>query len=433
MKFIKIQNEGLLDIKLVPLMGGTTKKDNQYKIGQFGTGLKYALDFLVRNKIEFKIFIGIKEVKITTVNENIAGQEFTIIYINGERTSITAQMGYDWNHWMIIREIWCNALDEGGAKRNIEDIDVPFGNQLGENQTTFYIEYNLEFAKIWQNWSQYFLQEFEPMFSNDKIAIYPGTGKLRLFKQGVLIHTEGEFSKPSLFNYDIKDASINELREFKGNLDYEIMKCITSITDNRVITYFLENVTEEHFEGTMDYFWTSLNFNNSWKTTIGTAKLIHQEAIKTIKDKGLDIDLSSVLCVPKNVYKVLVKAFEGIGALRTVNKVNEFYEIVDAELELQVKQALVVLEECGYFIHPELKFVFGVFGDKTTLAQINTDKKEILVSERMKGQSLFQMVAMLIEENEHFATGFQDHTREFQQHFINLYTKTMLSKNKINI
>jgi hypothetical protein len=271
------------------------------------------------------------------------------------------------------------------------------------------------------------------MFSNDNIAIYPGTGKLRLFKQGVLIYTENEFSKPSLFNYDIKDATINELREFRGAIDYEVMKCLSSITDNRVITYFLENATDEHFEGQIDYFWSSVKFNNSWKDTIGNAKLIHKEAIQTIKDKGLDIDLSSVLSVPKNIYKVLVKAFDGIGALRTVNKVNEFYEIFDSELELQVKQALVVLEECNYFIHPELKFVFGVFGDKTTLAQINTDKKEILVSERMKGQSLFSMVAMLIEENEHFATGFQDHTREFQQHFINLYTKTMLSKNKISI
>lgn len=35
MKYLKIQNKGLLDIRLVALMGGTTKADNQYKIGQF--------------------------------------------------------------------------------------------------------------------------------------------------------------------------------------------------------------------------------------------------------------------------------------------------------------------------------------------------------------------------------------------------------------
>lgn len=431
MKFIKIQNKGLLDVKLIPLMGGTTKKNDQFKIGQFGTGLKYALAFLVRNNIQFKIFVGANEVPITSTIEEIAGQTFTIIYINGERTSITAQMGLDWNHWMIIREIWCNALDEGGAERKVVDLLGIRESNLEEN-TTFYIEYNIEFAKIWQDWSKYFVQDFEPLYENSLYAIYPSSSKLKIYKQGVLIHEEDQNTRNSVFNYDIKNASINELREFRGSAGYEIYNCLASIKDKKIITYFLEKATEEHYESHIDTGWMA-KLDDTWKEAIGDAQIIHQEAKENALSRGIKLDLSKLVTVPKNFYYSFTKYFEGIGALRMASKLNEFYEIFDTELDSKIKQGLVILEECGYFIHPELKFVYGVFGDKTTLAQINHDQKIIYISEMMKNQSLFSIVAMLIEENEHFNTGFQDESRSFQQHFINLFTKTLLDKHKVNI
>src|SRR5687767_6513942 len=122
MKYLKIQNNGELDIRLVALMGGTTKANDRYKIGQFGTGLKYTLAFLFRNNLEFKIFCGEQEVSIHTEVEDIRGEKFEIICINGQRTSITTKMGEDWKPWMIIRELWCNALDEGGAEKEITSV-----------------------------------------------------------------------------------------------------------------------------------------------------------------------------------------------------------------------------------------------------------------------------------------------------------------------
>ncbi len=426
MKYIKIQNKGILDERLIPLMGGTTKRENQYKIGQFGTGLKYVLAFMFRNNLSIKMFVGEREVILSTIEEEIQGNIFKIICIDGVRTSITAQMGYDWNHWMIVREIWCNALDEGDAKREITE------NVNGEaDKTTIYLEYNLEFAKVWQNWSNYFIQEFEPLFETKEYALYPGTDKLRIYKQGVLIHESNE-SLPSIFNYDIKNADINELRSYIGTKSYDIHKCLVNIADKKIIEYFLQSVTEKHYEGNMDYDWGT-KFNDAWKETIGNSKLIHQEAVETIKSKGLDIDLTRVLIVPKKVFKILTKTFEGIGALRTSNKVNEFYETYDQSLELLIKQGLVILEQCDYDFSPELKFIYGVFGDKTTWAQVNLDKKEVLISENIKDKSLFEIVTTLIEENEHFKTGMQDHTREFQQHWINLYTKTLINKHGIKL
>lgn len=135
--------------------------------------------------------------------------------------------------------------------------------------------------------------------------------------------------------------------------------------------------------------------------------------------------------------EVVIKYFsENEGMYQTLlnaDKINEFFEIHSDELTDRIKEGLTILEACDYFIHPELTFVCGVFGNKNILAQINTDTKQIYLSERLMDQPLFNICTMLIEENEHFRTGMSDQTRAFQQHFINLYAKTLMDKNSIKI
>lgn len=425
MKYLKIQNKGELDIRLVALMGGTTKADDQFKIGQWGSGLKYTMAWLIKNNLSFHIFIGDKKVDVTTEVENISGTDFEIICIDGKRTSITTQMGGNaWEAWMIVRELWCNALDEGDE---LKEITTDISGL--ENTTTFYIQLSSDIKKVWDNWSDYFIHGAEPMFESSTHKIYQGGNTLKLYKQGVLIY-ENPNAK-SLFTYDIKQADINELREFRGMPSREMTHALSN-SNSKVIQYFLENISEKYHEGEMDYDWW-VDFSSSWKDTIGDSKIIHQKAIETMISRGIDFDKSSVIIVPEKVYKFLTKQFQGIGALRTSNGVNEFYETYNAELDMKIKGALATLETCRYFIHPELKFVYGVFGDKTTLACVKIDEKVIMVSEAMVNRPMFDVIGMIIEENEHFNTGFKDHSREFQQHFIDLYTKTLLEKNEVNI
>lgn len=426
MKYLKIQNQGELDIRLVALMGGTTKANDKFKIGQFGTGLKYTLAFLYRNNLSFKIFSGSQEIAITTEKEDIRGDIFEIICINNQRTSITTKMGEDWTAWMIVRELWCNALDEGGAFKEVVEYTV------GEDgKTTFFIQIDKQIQEVLNNWSKYFIHDQTPVFSNGDVAIYPAGDSLCIYKQGVLINErKGE---KSVFSYDIKYADINELREFKGSVSQAIVHCLAPCNDIAA-RYFLENVTEKHFEGgvKMDYNWYTA-FGQSWVNVIGSAKLIYKEAIDKIRARGGNPDVDSMIIVPEIVYKALTKQFEGIGALRIASKLGDFYETYSIEMEGKIKQGLVILEASGYPLHPELEFVYGFFEDKTTLAQIHAEEKKIYISNTLLQQPLFTIVAMLIEENEHFATGLSDETRAFQQHFINLYTRTLLKGAEIEI
>jgi len=426
MKYLKIKNNGVLDIRLVALMGGTTKSNNEFKIGQFGTGLKYTLAYLIRNNIDFHVFSGSNKVDVKTEQEEIAGEVFNIICINGNRTSITDKMGLEWQPWMIIRELWCNALDEGGEEKcSTEEI-------VGqEGTTTFYIQITPEIKQIMIDWEKYFIHAEQPIFSDNSVAIYSGGKDLRIYKQGVLVK-EIEGAK-SLFSYDLKNATINELREFNGSAQQAIFKCL-KYADSKTIQLFLETCTEEHYEGSdkMDYNWYE-SFGGEWKKTIGSAKLIHKEALKTIKDRGVNIDTTGLVIVPKKVYEALTSQIEGIGALRVSAKIKEFYETYSSDSDNKVKQALVLLEEANYNFSPELKFIFGVFGDKSVWAQVNTDSKEVFISENIADKSLFEVACVLIEENEHFKTGFEDHTREFQTHFLKMFANQLFKTAKISL
>lgn len=425
MKYLKIKNKGELDIRLVSLMGGTTKTGNSYKIGRFGTGLKYSLAYLVRNNIDFKIFIGEKEVKITTVKEEIQGTTFEIIYIDGQRSSITSTMGADWEGWMIVREIYCNALDEGEYEKEITQ------DLLGTaGCTTFYLQLVDEIKSTVDNWDSYFLHDVKPLYSCEKFAVYPPFDHLRLYKNGVLIHQEKEGDKP-IFSYDIKDASINELREYKGYQFMDLNECIKNL-DLKTTEIFLNNLKEDTYEYKLDFgYWGE--FNENWKTVIGNAKIIAKDDLKSMRDRGVDIDEAAVLPLPQSLFDKLSHRFPGISAVRRADKVSAFYETFDAELELKIKSALAILETCGYDMNPELKFIYGVFGNPATFASVNMDTKIVMFSTELKHKPMFEIVACVIEENEHFVTGFGDLTRAFQTHFIHRYTKKLFEINNVPV
>ena len=107
---LEIVNDGLNAILLI---GASTKRGDDTKIGFFGSGLKYSMATLLRNGIPFKMFSGTKEIKITTKKVKLREQEFRQIVINGKPTSMTLEMGIDWQPWFAVREILCNAIDEG--------------------------------------------------------------------------------------------------------------------------------------------------------------------------------------------------------------------------------------------------------------------------------------------------------------------------------
>jgi len=417
-------NKGELDIRLVALMGGSTKSKDQYKIGQFGTGLKYTLAFLFRNNLAFRIYVGTNEVKVHTEIELIAGEEFEIICINNNRTSITTRMGEDWEPWMIVRELWCNALDEGEAFKDTTNV-----LEGKEGCTTFYIQEDTQIREVLNNWNKYFNHSANILFETNEYKVYPAGDHMCIYKQGVLVYED--LLKTCLFCYDFKSAPINELREFKGSISSVIFYSLVN-APKEIIDYVLSNITDDHYEATMDWDWFT-KFGSGWIEAIGEAKIITRDILNKLLGRNPQMDTAGMIVLPRQLYKSLTKEMPHISAVMIAKNNDVFFEEYTTESERMVTKALSILETAGYPIDPTIDFRYGHFEDKRTLATINREKKIIMVSLALLQKPLFDVVAMLIEEYEHYSTGFSDHTREFQQHFIDLYTRQLLAAASIEV
>jgi hypothetical protein len=422
MKYIKIRNKGELDIRLLSLMGASTKRGRDGKIGKFGTGLKYAISYLMKENVYFRLFVGEKEIVFGLKPIEVREETFHVITVDGESSSLTTNMGLDWKAWMILRELYCNAKDEEEGSID-ETYDAPLGE---DGYTTFFIQETSDFADVRKNWTKYFLNPDEAIQDEKNFAIHPSTGTLKIYKQGVLVH---EADQESVFSYDLKNCDINELREYTGYTAYDLAHVIAELSPKNIET-FIQLVGDNMYEGDINYRWQAVKFGKNWETTIGEAKIIAKKDFKNLESKGLVEDNGKLVVLPDKIADVLCYSLPHVSALRLSDNVNSFYEVYDQELENKIKEAISVLEKCNYMIIPEAKFLVGVFGDPRCLGKVNMDTKEIMLSLEHKQKPFFELLTTIVEEYEHLRTGFSDETRAFQQHFINLYTYNLV-KNEI--
>lgn len=299
MEYLKIKNVGTLDLRSFFLIGASTKKDDSSKIGQFGTGLKYAISYLVRNNVKFRLFIGKDEVKFTSKKEDLRGQEFDVIYCNDRSMNITTEYGYQWKAWEAIREIWCNAKDESKFNKSVKGENAVISGE--PNWTTFFIEMTEEVKSVVDNWGNYFVNS-KPLFENDKLAVFENTDKsnMRIYKNGVRI---SELSIPSLFHYDIKEAQLNELRQYMDNPSWKLPSLLLD-TNSEVISKYLsfllknEQKDQKIFEGKLDWSWCfNRPSNDVIKKNFSGFMFIHPDS--TISGSG------RVIKVNKELFEIL--------------------------------------------------------------------------------------------------------------------------------
>ncbi len=223
-KWIEIKNQGEIELTGLTLMGACTKRDDE-SIGFFGSGNKYAIATLLRNNIEFKIFSGLTEIEVVTKEVKLKDKIFKQIIIDGENTSLTTDMGPDWEPWFVIREFWSNAIDEGGNELNIV-------NELNPENglTKIYIDNDEVIKEIIENKSKYFLDEF---FVIEEFESYRGKVKLigkshegfNFFRKGISVTPFTKYN--SLYWYDVEKLDITESRTYK--YDWQIREFIAFI------------------------------------------------------------------------------------------------------------------------------------------------------------------------------------------------------------
>lgn len=227
--YIKIENEGEIDVNGLSIIGASSKREDESKIGFFGSGNKYAMALLLREKIPFKIFSGTVEVKITTKPLLFREKLYNQIYVNGEKTSLTTDMGPDWEPWFAVREFYCNALDEGGETLGVSD------KRIGTSgKTTLYIEMVDSLKLVFEKRNHYFLTASDKPKNTAStcygdVSIYQADGPILCYRKGIRIMPKGTVQK-SLFWYNFDSIQINESRTYK--YEHEVRERIASYFTN---------------------------------------------------------------------------------------------------------------------------------------------------------------------------------------------------------
>ncbi len=434
MKFIKITSKGEIDIRAFSKMGASSKRADGSKIGMFGSGLKYSIAYLLRNKIPFKVFSGYLPVNFSTKEDNFRQQQIHSICINDRETDLTTDMGMDWEHWFVIREIYCNALDETEA--SISLVESESINTLApvEDFTTFYISVDKTFEKILKEWNLYFSENRKDTIHYDlqDNHIYSGGENLIIYRKGIRCHFVEK--EKCLFNYNLSWVEINESRVIKNEfvLRYDLVGYLRAIQENGVIHRILYNINN-CWEKCFDWSHKShIPFSDSWTDVIGDKYLVPyenggfwEEEIKYLKDK--------CIVLPNNLIEALKLQFGdavkviGDDAVGDGKADKKLIEELGKREQYLLDEALKFLKDAGYKVEYPIKVCKFV---KESLLGQAVDGT-IFLSDKNFTMGKREIINTIIEENQHLKTGFKDETRAMQTDLINLAISFMEEKNGI--
>lgn len=241
---IHFTNPGEIDIRALTTFG-LSSKDGETTIGRFGTGLKYATAVIARNGGKITIQTGGENYTIGTVEDDFRGKPVKTLTMNGQPLPYTTDLGRDWEPWMAFRELYANALDEGG--------DVGRSDDLGEScgdETRVSVDLNA-FEAIFFSMEEHFIgQDETPVAKSSSIEIYEGRS-LFIFYRGIAIL---KLKEPAAFRYNLLGhTDLTEDRTAK--YDWQVRSRIESglaHTDNEAVARAACDMRNP-FEAELDY------------------------------------------------------------------------------------------------------------------------------------------------------------------------------------
>lgn len=194
---LEFYNPGILNLDALRTFG-VNVKEREGAIGHFGTGLKYAIAVCLRQHYPIRLYLGADEYSFAVEDREIRGETFGMAFMfhpdgTKEQLGFTTHLGAEWEDWMAFRELYCNALDEGGSVRKI-DLPEPEGGM-----TKIGVK-GLE--DVWRGFYNYFLPENPTLEDSSRnMDVLPGPASA-IFYRGIRAL---ELKEPAKFTYNIKE------------------------------------------------------------------------------------------------------------------------------------------------------------------------------------------------------------------------------------
>jgi len=444
-KYILIQNEGEIETNSFELIGASTKRGESGKIGFFGSGLKYSIAYMMRKGIDFKVFSGENELVFSTTPETLKDKTFDRICINGKPTSYTVTMGPTWKEdWFVLREIYCNALDEVGCQI-IKSTDIV---QPSLGKTRIYIELTQTLESVITNWDRYFSDERTPIFDcpkvytsnfgnedgigqviNQSVKVYSGKYGV-VYRRGINVFER----EMLLYDYEFDFVNINEDRTAKSAifLDYPIADMIGQLVNEEWVKSIFRSAQDDALP--FEYYSITHNtpdsgYSEKWIKFSKDNLLVGKETSGRYAE---EIQRSKKECflVPTYFLRNMKKQLPEVSILGMGNAIgdNFFTEIEKTpKMEYLLKEVIASLKQMNYEVPYDV--YAAEFEDENILGQADTKTKKIYIASQTFDMGRREIAMVLMEETEHIASGKGDETRAFQNHIFSQWLKSMENSN----
>jgi len=239
---IYFANPGTIDPDVIRIMG-VSVKPGVNPIGYFGTGLKYAIATLLRTGHKFSITTSYVYYEFTVETKKIRGEPFEIVFMNGEQLPFTLELGKNWTVDNAFRELYSNALDEGGKIS-----DKPL------NGDTVIIVEGEQITDSYYRRREIFLHS-EPKYLLPRLEVHNGESRY-LYYRGVQVY---KLPKMSRFTYNLtgelrltEDRTLASIFDAKYKIE-TVLPMVPEETFARKIIQFPESREEFYFESTFDF------------------------------------------------------------------------------------------------------------------------------------------------------------------------------------
>lgn len=423
--YFVIENEGEVDPQAFTLLGASTKRTQNDKIGFFGSGNKYSIALLMRKNIFFKIFSGTKEVAFGKELSKFKDQQYEIITVNGEKTSLTTEMGPQWQTWFAIREFYANAVDEGGAKFRVADKIEPVAGT-----TQIYVEKTPELSDFFANIEKYilttnrhFVSKTETEFG-DVSAITPMDDTFVCYRKGIRVHTQ---QKKPLFWYNFDDIKINESRVamYSHEVTERIAAFFACTNDMSLIEKFVNNHKDTYESECASWQYVSRPLSKQWHTLLHKRRIYPRSL--AILSGDAELKANSVILPDKLAEKISKEIPTAVVIGYGSNNKCDIVEMTAKEKKL-IQTANKRLQEIGYDITCTVAVAHFMCSD--TLGQWNKKNNQIILARKYlqtisEDNDMKDLMATILEEHFHSKGAIDG-----QRAFVTLLLKELIDAKK---
>jgi hypothetical protein len=413
---IVFRNKNEMDIRSVTMLGMNSKPGNANPIGFFGSGLKYAICVLLREKQKIEIWSGLNKYTFRLKDMNFRDKAFQGIVMRGPDgvetdLSYTTEFGKNWTLAHAYRELWSNCKDEGGEVS--EDRDADFWltggceTHYGESGFTAITVAGAEFAQVHDRAYGTILlpKDGKLLYEDEQGQVFLGASS-KTYLRGIAAL---DMKTPSLFTYNLKSPNVGltEDRSMAAG-DWHLKQFVS----DGVARNFSESLIEEILCAGNGY-WEGTNIDLQYKTSASNA--FCNAAARAIKTRLGQVNES---------------ASNLLFRVRDAKKAIVHDPVALSPQEADILQAAVDVLAGWNMRVDDISIMLVESLGPNSLAHAYISARQIVLTRKLLND--FELlVGTLIEEWLHIARNLADNSRPMQEALIGLVVKFGMERNAL--